>query len=266
MPGVTKRGMSEVGSRTVGQVGHRQVSLAGSSCQLASAYCLLDSLSYWSRLILSLCALLELRSTSWSGDLDANEARISEAMDWAEAEGADVLAPARTGGHGLSARGPGPSPGIRRGQPRCRAPVGGPIGPMHDSRGVCRSGQRSGQRIRRRHASATWPTPPPSSKGASGRRPTARSFSPTTACSTRSAISSPAMNPGFLWEIGGIPSGVSICEDIWLPGRSSPGPGGGRGQGPPEHQRVALSPRQGDRTGSRCSASGLGPPGCRSCI
>jgi NAD+ synthase (glutamine-hydrolysing) len=27
----------------------------------------------------------------------------------------------------------------------------------------------------------------------------------------------PGDEPGFLWEIAGIPSGISICEDIWLP-------------------------------------------------
>ena len=58
----------------------------------------------------------------------------------------------------------------------------------------------------------------------------------------------PGDKPDFLWEIAGIATGISICEDIWLPGRSAPGPGRGRRQGALEHQRFSLSPREGDRT------------------
>ena len=50
--------------------------------------------------------------------------------------------------------------------------------------------------------------------GAAGRI-TASSYCPTTACSTKSVTSRPAALPGG--RIGGIPVGLSICEDVWQP-------------------------------------------------
>jgi NAD+ synthase (glutamine-hydrolysing) len=150
------------------------------------------------------------------GGLDANEARIAEVMDWAEEAGADVLLLPE-----LAVTGYPPEDLVLR------------LGFVEDNLDVvrrlaARSGrcttvvgfvdlingraQESGDASERRVANAAailhdgeW-------------KATYRKILlPNYGVFDEERYFAPGDEPGFLWEIAGIPSGISICEDIWLP-------------------------------------------------
>jgi NAD+ synthase (glutamine-hydrolysing) len=150
------------------------------------------------------------------GGLDANEARIAEVMDWAEEAGADVLLLPE-----LAVTGYPPEDLVLR------------LGFVEDNLDVvrrlaARSGRcttvvgfvdlingrarESGDASERRVANAAailhdgeW-------------KATYRKILlPNYGVFDEERYFAPGDEPGFLWEIAGIPSGISICEDIWLP-------------------------------------------------
>jgi NAD+ synthase (glutamine-hydrolysing) len=150
------------------------------------------------------------------GGLDANEARIAEVMDWAEEAGADVLLLPE-----LAVTGYPPEDLVLR------------LGFVEDNLDVvrrlaARSGRcttvvgfvdlingrarESGDASERKVANAAailhygeW-------------KATYRKILlPNYGVFDEERYFAPGDDPGFLWEIAGIPSGISICEDIWLP-------------------------------------------------
>jgi NAD+ synthase (glutamine-hydrolysing) len=150
------------------------------------------------------------------GGLDANEARIAEVMDWAEEAGADVLLLPE-----LAVTGYPPEDLVLR------------LGFVEDNLDVvrrlaARSGRcttvvgfvdlinggarESGDASERKVANAAailhdgeW-------------KATYRKILlPNYGVFDEERYFAPGDEPGFLWEIAGIPSGISICEDIWLP-------------------------------------------------
>jgi NAD+ synthase (glutamine-hydrolysing) len=150
------------------------------------------------------------------GGLDANEARIAEVMDWAEEAGADVLLLPE-----LAVTGYPPEDLVLR------------LGFVEDNLDVvrrlaARSGRcttvvgfvdlingrarESGDASERRVANAAailhdgeW-------------KATYRKILlPNYGVFDEERYFAPGDEPGFLWDIAGIPSGISICEDIWLP-------------------------------------------------
>ena len=89
------------------------------------------------------------------------------------------------------------------------------------ARGRSRGHRRSG---RLRRAAAGRPRPqlaPRCSRAARSRPSTARGCCPTTASSTSGATSSRATSPAVI-ELNGAGVGLTICEDIWFPGRPRP--------------------------------------------
>jgi NAD+ synthase (glutamine-hydrolysing) len=150
------------------------------------------------------------------GGLDANEARIAEVMDWAEEAGADVLLLPE-----LAVTGYPPEDLVLR------------LGFVEDNLDVvrrlaARSGRcttvvgfvdlingrarESGDASERKVANAAailhdgeW-------------KATYRKILlPNYGVFDEERYFVPGDEPGFLWEIAGIPAGISICEDIWLP-------------------------------------------------
>lgn len=150
------------------------------------------------------------------GALDANEARISEAMDWAEAEGADVLLLPE-----LAVSGYPPEDLVLR------------LGFVEDNLDVVRRlaahsgrcttvlgfvdlihgrGRGAADAMARNVANAAailhegeW-------------KATYRKILlPNYGVFDEDRYFVPGVEPGFLWEIAGVPTGISICEDIWLP-------------------------------------------------
>lgn len=150
------------------------------------------------------------------GGLDANEARIAEVMEWAEEAGADVLLLPE-----LAVTGYPPEDLVLR------------LGFVEDNLDVvrrlaARSGRcttvvgfvdlinggarESGDASERKVANAAailhdgeW-------------KATYRKILlPNYGVFDEERYFAPGDEPGFLWEIAGIPSGISICEDIWLP-------------------------------------------------
>jgi NAD+ synthase (glutamine-hydrolysing) len=150
------------------------------------------------------------------GGLDANEARIAEVMDWAEEAGADVLLLPE-----LAVTGYPPEDLVLR------------LGFVEDNLDVvrrlaARSGRcttvvgfvdlingrarESGDASERKVANAAailhdreW-------------KATYRKILlPNYGVFDEERYFAPGDEPGFLWDIAGIPSGISICEDIWLP-------------------------------------------------
>ncbi len=150
------------------------------------------------------------------GGLDANEARIAEVMDWAETAGADVLLLPE-----LAVTGYPPEDlvlrlgfvednldvvrrlAIRSG--RCAAVVG--FVDLINGRA-----RESGDASERKVANAAailhegeW-------------KATYRKILlPNYGVFDEERYFAPGDEPGFLWEIAGVPTGISICEDIWLP-------------------------------------------------
>ena len=160
------------------------------------------------------------------GGLDANEARIAEVMDWAEEAGAEVLLLPE-----LAVTGYPPEDLVLR------------LGFVEDNLDVvrrlaARSGRcttvvgfvdlinggarESGDASERKVANAAailhdgeW-------------KATYRKILlPNYGVFDEERYFAPGDEPGFLWEIAGTPSGISICEDIWLP------------DGPPQAQAEA---------------------------
>ena len=74
------------------------------------------------------------------------------------------------------------------------------------------------------------------------RRSTARSTCPTTASSTSCATSSAARAARSI-EVDGVKVGLTICEDIWVPGRADDRRGAGRRAADRQHLRLALPAR-----------------------
>ena len=91
---------------------------------------------------------------------------------------------------------------------------------------------------------ATSTTPPPCAPAAPSSGWPTSSCCPTTACSTSGALrlGRPA---GTLYEVAGVPVGVTICEDAWSPTGPIAEAAVGRGRARRQPQRLALPPGQG---------------------
>ena len=159
-------------------------------------------------------------------------------VDWttrAAEEGADLICFPELADHRLSARGPGPSAALRRGQPRCARRTG-----RRDRRIV----MRGDGRVRGPHRTRVCTTPPRCIRDGRvqeryhkiqlpnyGVFDEKRYFVPgTAACSVRLASS----------ELG-----LSVCEDAWYGDAPFDEYERTRPPGHPEHQRLAVPPRQG---------------------
>ena len=150
------------------------------------------------------------------GGLDANEGRIAEAMDWAENAGADVLLLPE-----LAVTGYPPEDLVLR------------LGFVEDNLDVvrrlaARSGRcttvvgfvdlingrarDSGDASERRVANAAAIL-----QEGEWMATYRKILLPNYGVFDEERYFAPGDEPGFLWEIAGIPSGISICEDIWLP-------------------------------------------------
>ena len=160
------------------------------------------------------------------GGLDANEARISEMMDWAELEKADVLLLPE-----LAVTGYPPEDLVLRLEfvednldvvrrlaarsGRCTTVVG-----FVDLVNDRASG--SGDATRRNVANAAAIL-----QGGEWKATYRKILLPNYGVFDEERYFVPGEEPAFLWEVAGIPSGISICEDIWLP------------DGPPQAQAEA---------------------------
>ena len=150
------------------------------------------------------------------GGLDANGAQISEVMDWAETEGADVLLLPE-----LAVTGYPPEDLVLR------------LGFVEDNLDVvrrlaARSGRcttvvgfvdlingralESGDATHRNVANAAAIL-----QGGEWKATYRKILLPNYGVFDEERYFIPGEQPDFLWEIGGIATGVSICEDIWLP-------------------------------------------------
>ena len=150
------------------------------------------------------------------GGLDANEARISEAMDWAETAGADVLLLPE-----LAVTGYPPEDLVLRlgfvednldvvrrlatHSGRCTTVVG-----FVDL--VNRRANESGDATERNVANAAAVL-----HGGEWKATYRKILLPNYGVFDEERYFARGDDPGFLWEIAGIPCGISICEDIWLP-------------------------------------------------
>jgi NAD+ synthase (glutamine-hydrolysing) len=150
------------------------------------------------------------------GGLDANEARIAEVMDWAEEAGADVLLLPE-----LAVTGYPPEDLVLRlgfvednldvvrrlaaRSGRCTTVVG-----FVDliNGGARESGDASERKVA--NAAATL-------HDGEWKATYRKILLPNYGVFDEERYFAPGDEPGFLWEIAGIPSGISICEDIWLP-------------------------------------------------
>ena len=160
------------------------------------------------------------------GDLDGNEARIAESMDWAESEGAEVLLLPE-----LAVTGYPPEDLVLR------------LGFVEDNLDVVRrlaarsgecttvvgfvdlvneSSDGSGDAAERNVANAAAILHRGEWKGTYH-----KILLPNYGVFDEERYFIPGDKPDFLWNIGGVPTGVSVCEDIWLP------------QGPPQAQAEA---------------------------
>ena len=160
------------------------------------------------------------------GGLDGNEARISEMMDWAESEKADVLLLPE-----LAVTGYPPEDLVLRLEfvednldvvrrlaarsGRCTTVVG-----FVDLVNDHASG--SGDATRRNVANAAAIL-----QGGEWKATYRKILLPNYGVFDEERYFVPGEEPAFLWEVAGIPSGISICEDIWLP------------DGPPQAQAEA---------------------------
>ena len=150
------------------------------------------------------------------GGLDANEARISEMMDWAESEKADLLLLPE-----LAVTGYPPEDLVLRLEfvednldvvrrlaarsGRCTTVVG-----FVDLVNDRPSG--SGDATRRNVANAAAIL-----QGGEWKATYRKILLPNYGVFDEERYFVPGEEPAFLWEVAGIPSGISICEDIWLP-------------------------------------------------
>jgi NAD+ synthase (glutamine-hydrolysing) len=160
------------------------------------------------------------------GGLDTNEGRISEMMDWAESKTADILLLPE-----LAVTGYPPEDLVLR------------LGFVEDNLDVvrrlaARSGRcttvvgfvdlvndrlsGSGDATRRNVANAAAIL-----QGGEWKATYRKILLPNYGVFDEERYFVPGEEPAFLWEVAGIPSGVSICEDIWLP------------DGPPQAQAEA---------------------------
>jgi NAD+ synthase (glutamine-hydrolysing) len=150
------------------------------------------------------------------GGLDANEARISEVMDWAEEVAADVLLLPE-----LAVTGYPPEDLVLR------------LGFIEDNLDVVRRlASRSG-RCTTVVGFVDLVNGRARDSGDAGERKVANAAAilhegewkatyrkillPNYGVFDEERYFVPGDDPGFLWEIAGIPTGISICEDIWLP-------------------------------------------------
>jgi NAD+ synthase (glutamine-hydrolysing) len=150
------------------------------------------------------------------GGLDANEARISEVMDWAEEVAADVLLLPE-----LAVTGYPPEDLVLR------------LGFIEDNLDVVRRlASRSG-RCTTVVGFVDLVNGRARDSGDAGERKVANAAAilhegewkatyrkillPNYVVFDEERYFVPGDDPGFLWEIAGIPTGISICEDIWLP-------------------------------------------------
>jgi NAD+ synthase (glutamine-hydrolysing) len=150
------------------------------------------------------------------GGLDTNEGRISEMMDWAESKAADILLLPE-----LAVTGYPPEDLVLR------------LGFVEDNLDVvrrlaARSGRcttvvgfvdlvndrvsGSGDATRRNVANAAAIL-----QGGEWKATYRKILLPNYGVFDEERYFVPGEEPAFLWEVAGIPSGVSICEDIWLP-------------------------------------------------
>jgi NAD+ synthase (glutamine-hydrolysing) len=160
------------------------------------------------------------------GGLDTNEGRISEMMDWAESEKADILLLPE-----LAVTGYPPEDLVLR------------LGFVEDNLDVvrrlaARSGRcttvvgfvdlvndrvsGSGDATRRNVANAAAIL-----QGGEWKATYRKILLPNYGVFDEERYFVPGEEPAILWEVAGIPSGISICEDIWLP------------DGPPQAQAEA---------------------------
>jgi NAD+ synthase (glutamine-hydrolysing) len=150
------------------------------------------------------------------GGLDANEDRISEVMDWAEEVAADVLLLPE-----LAVTGYPPEDLVLR------------LGFIEDNLDVVRRlASRSG-RCTTVVGFVDLVNGRARDSGDAGERKVANAAAilhegewkatyrkillPNYGVFDEERYFVPGDDPGFLWEIAGIPTGISICEDIWLP-------------------------------------------------
>ena len=150
------------------------------------------------------------------GGLDANEARISEAMEWAEEAGADVLVLPE-----LAVTGYPPEDLVLRlgfvednldvvrrlaaRSGRCTTVVG--FVDLIDGRA-----RESGDASERSVANAAAIL-----QDGQWKSTYRKILLPNYGVFDEERYFAPGDEPGFVWEIAGIPCGISICEDIWLP-------------------------------------------------
>lgn len=160
------------------------------------------------------------------GGLDANEARIAEIMDWAESEKADVLLLPE-----LAVTGYPPEDLVLRLEfvednldvvrrlaarsGRCTTVVG--FVDLVNDRPT-----GSGDATRRNVSNAAAIL-----QGGEWKATYRKVLLPNYGVFDEERYFVPGEEPAFLWEVAGVPSGVSICEDIWLP------------DGPPQAQAEA---------------------------
>ena len=178
------------------------------------------------------------------GDVDGNAAKVAEWIGRARERGRRAGDPPRALHPRLPGRGPLPEAPLPRAPTSARsrswpAAVAGDHRPGR----LRRAGRRPGRR----------PPRPQLDRGPRRRRgsrpSTARTACPTTPSSTSSATSSPAPSRSRS-RSAALGVGLTICEDVWLPG--PPGAGRGRGGRAADRQplRLPLPPRQGPRAGS----------------
>lgn len=160
------------------------------------------------------------------GDIDGNEARIAETMEWAESEGADVLLLPE-----LAVTGYAPEDLVLRNS-------------------FVEAGIEAVGRLARRSGSVTTvvgfvdhASPAPRGAPDAGQRRVANAVAvleqgrnvgiyhkvllPNYGVFDEDRYFVPGHDPDRIWEVAGIPVGISICEDIWLP------------DGPPHRQAQA---------------------------
>lgn len=160
------------------------------------------------------------------GDLPGNETKIIEAMEWAEAEGADVLLLPELAITGYPPEDLVLRPGfvddnrevlrrLARRSGRCATVVGFVDHAGNNHRG-------SGDAIDRRVANAVAIIEAGQVVGTYH-----KVLLPNYGVFDEDRYFSEGQDPDRIWHLAGVPAGVSICEDIWLP------------DGPPHRQAQA---------------------------
>ncbi len=150
------------------------------------------------------------------GDLAGNETKILEAMDWAESEGADVLLLPELAVTGYPPEDLVLRPGfvddnrevvrrIARRSQRCTTIVGFVDNAGNNHRG-------SGDAVDRRVANAVAVV-----EGGEILGTYHKVLLPNYGVFDEDRYFAQGQEPDRLWHVNGVPVGVSICEDIWLP-------------------------------------------------